>query len=99
MNKNEQITPAVDRDLKAIMSATKDRGVPRKIFGFESSAKPSHAYLIVDNMTFRKPPANNQDYSMKELRDLGGDAISLYRQSQQYKARQAASPSHPLPTR
>jgi hypothetical protein len=78
LNKNDTVAK-YKSDLAAVMRTTKDNNVPAKIFPFQSD-EPSHAYFVRNAIEFRRPP-NQQNYSMSEILQMGGDAISIYGQS------------------
>lgn len=88
LGKNDTVQPYY-KDLASVMRLTKMEGVPARLFDMRSlTEEKTTGYMIIDGMIFRKPPDEKINYSSDEFRDMGGDAVTLFRQSQRYKAEQ-----------
>ena len=95
LGKNDTVDPYY-KDLAAVMRVTKREGVPTQIFDMRSLEKEeTTGFLIIDGLIFKKPPDEKINYSSNEFLDMGGDAISLFRQSQRYKSEQKAAADSP----
>lgn len=98
LGKNDTVDPYY-KNLAAVMRATKLEGVPAQIFDMRAiEEEKTTAFLIIDGLLFGKPENEDVNYSSDEFLDMGGDAISLYRQSQRYKAGQQQKAAVGSPT-
>ncbi|MGB4107478.1 MAG: hypothetical protein WBK55_06755 [Alphaproteobacteria bacterium] len=90
---NEKEDPAkYVKDIKAIKAVAARENVPLKVFGF-TTTDPSYAYILVDEMPFKKQPEGERNFYMNELPELGATALVVYGQSQEYKIKHGVKTS------
>ncbi len=84
------------RDINAIKAAAVQRNVPLKVFGF-TTKDASYAYILIDEMPFKKQPEGERNFNLDELSELGATAFVVYGQSQEYKTKNGIKTSAVAP--